>query len=206
MVLAKRASPRYHQPAGLLIFPAQGMVCPSRAHPDRNGLDRRRASSASRGGKAVEAGAELPDRDCGVASVPDDAWQTTAAATVGEGPSRQWGPKPAPSVNLQCLGLQCQLDWVVGPSARATRAWCRERPRGRSRVGKRSGSPCFQHGRSVIGRQPGLPGAIDDLAATVITPSNDGRLRIDTHGVAGKSVAFGAKNNYVADFPPNKSD
>jgi hypothetical protein len=51
-----------------------------------------------------------------------------------------------------------------------------------------------------------LPGAIDDLAATVITPSNDGRLRIDTHGVAGKSVAFGAKNNYVADFPPNKSD
>jgi hypothetical protein len=151
MVLAERASPGYHQPAGLLIFPAQGMVCPSRAHPDRHGLDRRRASS--RGGKAVEAGAELPDRDCGVASVPDGAWRTTAATTIGEGPSRQWGPKPAPSANLQGLGLQCQLDWVIGPGARATRAWCRERPRGESWVGKRSGSPCFQRGGSVNGRQ-----------------------------------------------------
>jgi hypothetical protein len=58
---------------GQLIFPAQGMVCPSRAHPDRHGFDRRRASSASRGGRAVEAGIELPDQDCGVASVPDGA-------------------------------------------------------------------------------------------------------------------------------------
>jgi hypothetical protein len=35
---------------------------------------------------------------------------------------------------------------------------------------------------------------------------DDGRLRVDTHAAARKSFGFGAKNNYVADFPPNKSD
>jgi hypothetical protein len=74
-------------------------------------------------------------------------------------------------------------------------------------LAREAAAPAFNAaGVSTVANSSGLPGAIDDLAATVITPGNDGRLRIDTHGAARKSVAFGAKNNYVADFPPNKSD